>query len=410
MQRLSAERVVGIGLAAGAVALVVVLALGFGSDMLAGPSSSPAAGSITQASATATEATSTATQGASPIPTATPATSAAPSATPAASPAPSSSPASPALPAMLATIGNSYTQAWSVSPAYRKDHPGYSWAVGDVKGDGVFSLRERFEALGDNVAVVDAATSGKKMSDAARQATEIVTAAASLVPGATVLVTFELGTNDLCDTPTTDPATFETQLRAAVAILRTGLPSGSEILMLSVPDFSHFYAITRANAEARTILNEASHAGTCAPFLGWDSPLTIPAARQLLATYNATLDQVCDEIEATDGQAGRLHCRSNEALLSEKDFGIKDLSTVDYFHPSLSGQAKMAASAWAAGYWANVQLPPGAAALALGDAGGPGGGDFGGDFGGVAPAGIAPIVPFLVARRRRRRPTGHGAG
>ena len=407
MQRLSAERVIGVGLVLSAIALVAVLALGFGSDLLTGvPTSTPSAGPVTQASATAAQASTTAAQAASPAPTATPSDSPTALTTLAPTPTPTAaSSASPALPAMLATIGDSYTQAWSVSPAYKKDHPGYSWAVGNVKGDHVFSLRERFEALGDNVAVVDAATSGKKMSDAARQATEIVAAARSLAPGATVFVTFELGTNDLCDTPTTDPATFETQLRAAVDILRSGLPSGSEILMLSVPDFSHFYAITQANAEARTILSEAAHAQTCAPFLGWDSPLTIGAARQLLATYDATLGQVCGEIEATDGQAGKLHCLSNEALLSEKDFTIKDLSTVDYFHPSLSGQAKMAASAWAAGYWANVQLPPGAAALALGDAGGPGGGDFGG----VAPAGIAPIVPFLLGRRRRRRLTRHPA-
>ena len=175
MQRLSAERVIGVGLALSAIALVAVLALGFGSDLLTGvPTSTPSAGPVTQASATAAQA-------ASPAPTATPSDSPTALTTPAPTPTPTAaSSASLQLPAMLATIGDSYTQAWSVSPAYKKDHPGYSWAVGNVKGDHVFSLRERFEALGDNVAVVDAATSGKKMSDAARQATEIVAAAGSL--------------------------------------------------------------------------------------------------------------------------------------------------------------------------------------------------------------------------------------
>jgi lysophospholipase L1-like esterase len=357
MQRLSAERVIGIGLALGAVVLVAVLVLGFGSDMLAGgPTSSPTAVPVAQASATVTPA-------ASPTLTATPSASPSPLPTPAPTPTAASS-APPALPAMLATIGDSYTQAWSVSPSYRRDHPGYSWAVGSVKGDGVFSLRERFEALGDNLTVVDAATSGTKISDAARQATEIVTAAGKLAPGATVYVTFELGINDLCDNPTTAPATFEAQLRSAIAILQSGLPSGSEILMLSIPDYAHFYTITQANAKAKATLSQPANSQTCAPFLGSDSPLSMAAAEQLLATYDASLAQVCDEIEATDGPAGKLQCRSNEALLSEKNFVIKDLSTVDYFHPSLSGQAKMAASAWEAGYWANVPLPPGAAAAA----------------------------------------------
>jgi lysophospholipase L1-like esterase len=35
----------------------------------------------------------------------------------------------------------------------------------------------------------------------------------------------------------------------------------------------------------------------------------------------------------------------------------KDLSTADYFHPSFTGQAKMAESAWLAGPWASVPLP-----------------------------------------------------
>jgi len=196
MQRLSAERIIGIALALSAVVLVAVLAIGFGSDMFTGgPSSSPTTGHVVQASATATPS-------ASPTLTATPSASPSPLPTPAPTPTAASS-APPALPAMLATIGDSYTQAWNVSPSYKKDHPGFSWAVGSVEGDGVFSLRERFQALGDNLTIVDAATSGKKMSDAARQATAIVTAAGKLPPGATVYVTFELGINDLCDNPTT---------------------------------------------------------------------------------------------------------------------------------------------------------------------------------------------------------------
>ena len=412
MQRPSAERIIGIALALSALTLVALLAIGFGMDLVAGShSSSPSGGFAAQASATATPAAATATPAAA---TATPAGSPTPSAAPSDSqsplptPAPTSS-ASPALPAMLATIGDSYTQAWSVSPTYKRDHPAYSWAVGTAKGDGVFSLRERFAALGDKLAggVVDAATSGKKMSDAARQATEIVTAARKLAPGATAYVTFELGINDLCDNPTTDPATLETQLRSAIAILRSGLPNGSRILMLSIPDFSHFYSITQANAKAKAFLSQPAYAQTCAPFLGSDSPLTMAAAQELLATYDATLGQVCDEIEATDGTAGKLHCRSNEALLSEKDFTIKDLSTVDYFHPSLSGQGKMAASAWAAGYWANVRLPAGAAALAVGRAGGPG---ADGEAGGGALAGVAPAVPLLLGSRLCRRNSARHTG
>jgi lysophospholipase L1-like esterase len=375
----------------GAVALVAVLVLGLGWELLAGDWSTPSLGPVAQASSTATPAaSSTATVTPSDSPSPSPSPVPTPTAVPTAAPR-----ASLGLPTMLAAIGDSYTQAWSVSPAYKRDHPGFSWAVGTTKRDGVFSLRERFEALGDKIMVVDAATSGKKMSDAARQATAIVAAAKQLPASSTVYVTFELGTNDLCDNPTTDPASFEAQLRSAIAILQSGLPSGSRILMLSIPDFAHFYDITQADAKAKEMLNLTSHSQTCAPFLGWDSPLSLQAAEQVLSTYDATLYQVCDEIEATDGRSGKLHCLRNDALLSEKDFTIKDLSTVDYFHPSLSGQARMAAAAWKAGHWANVPLPPGAAALAPGGAGDPGG------AGGTALAGFLGAAPFGAWRRLR---------
>jgi len=180
--RPSAERIIGIALALSALTLVALLAIGFGMDLVAGShSSSPSGGFAAQASATATPAAATATPAGSPTPSAAPSDSQSPLPTP----APTSS-ASPALPAMLATIGDSYTQAWSVSPTYKR-------TTRPTRGQ---SARQRETAssacgsgsrlFGDKLAggVVDAATSGKKMSDAARQATEIVTAARKLAPGA----------------------------------------------------------------------------------------------------------------------------------------------------------------------------------------------------------------------------------
>lgn len=78
-----------------------------------------------------------------------------------------------------------------------------------------------------------------------------------------------------------------------------------------------------------------------------------------MVEYNSILLNACDTIQATDGASGRLYCRTGQALLSERDFTIGDLSTVDYFHPSLSGQAKMAAAAWSAGKWDATSLPAG---------------------------------------------------
>ena len=273
-------------------------------------------------------------------------------------PTPTPRPTMVPLPALLGAIGDSYTQAWSVSPAYLYDHTQFSWVIGTDKNDGVFSLLERFQALKVSPTVVDAATSGKKMVDAERQANLVVAAAKKLGAGQTAYVTFELGTNDLCASPDfrTDPGMFETQLQAAISILRTGLPPGSRILMLSVPDFPHFRAITQASPAAVALLAKPNNVNRCVPYLGTSSPSMLVQADAVLAQYNASLQGACTDINSHEGTAGQLYCTYNAALLSESDFVLKDLSTDDYFHPSLTGQAKMAENGWKADVWASIPL------------------------------------------------------
>ncbi len=324
------------------LALAAAVAFG-GTGFLTGASASasPAASPIAAAS----------TSGAA-TPLVGPSESSVATASPTPSPGPTPAPTAPPLPALLAAIGDSYSQAWSVSPSYPRDHTQFSWVIGTDKS--VNSLLRRFQALGAEPIVVDAATSGRTMADAPRQAQIVVAAASKLAAGRTAYVTFELGTNDLCASPNpmTAPADFEAQLRAAVATLRAGLPAGSRILMLSVPDFPHFRDITQASPAAKANLAEPANLDRCAPYLGRSSPAAIAAGDQFLTAYDASLEAACADIESHEGATGRLRCTYNPALLAESDFTIADLSTADYFHPSLSGQNKMAGNAWLAGEWA----------------------------------------------------------
>jgi lysophospholipase L1-like esterase len=323
--------------AAAVVAVLVAGGLVAGGSLLGSASVSPTPGRSLTAAGSAT-----------PLSGAV-ATTPSPTATPTPTPAPTAIP----LPALLGAIGDSYSQAWTVSTAYHGDHPQFSWVVGTDPNDGVQSLLERFTALGTAPQVVDAATSGKQMNDALRQANLVVAAARKLQTGRTAYVTFELGTNDLCASPDpmTTPAAFQTQLQAAIAALKEGLPTGSRVLMLAVPDFHHFYDITQANAAARAQLAESKNQYQCAPYLGSGSRLTVAAADAVRAQYNADLGTACDDINSSGGPSGPLYCTYNETLLSDSDFAIGDLSTYDYFHPSLTGQARMAADAWAADVW-----------------------------------------------------------
>ena len=254
---------------------------------------------------------------------------------------------------MLASIGDSYSRAFSVSRSHLYDHPAFSWVVGTARSDGVFSLYERFRALGAAPVIVDAAASGRKMDDAPRQADLVVAAARKLKPGQTVYVTFELGTNDLCDDPKTDALEFTGSLQAAITTLEKGLPAGSRILMLPVPDFPHFRDITQADPAARAAYKTSAFANRCAPFLGTKSPTTEAEALSYLDSYDASLEAACQRINSTI----RLRCTYDADLTAGGDFVIGDLSKVDYFHPSLTGQAKMAEGAWKADVWAEIPLP-----------------------------------------------------
>jgi lysophospholipase L1-like esterase len=358
MQRMNTnKRWLGPGLFVAAIAVTAILVVGLG-PALVGHGSSPAS-TATPAAAVSTDPAAAATL----QPTASasdPATPVPPSPTPASTATAAPISKSPALPTMLAAIGDSYSQAWSVSTAYKRDHPQFSWVVGTAKKDGVFSLRERFEALGDPVKVYDAATSGVKMSDALRQAQGVVGAAQGLPAGSTVYVTFELGINDLCDQPMTTAANLDAQLRAALEVLRAGLPHGSRILVLPVPDFARFSTITAGNSAARALFARRAYSSTCAPFLGTRGTVSLPAAKAMLSAYDSSLSGVCSWIEANDGPSDKLHCRTAMGSLADSDWTIADLSTVDYFHPSLAGQARLADAAWKAGDWSAVALPAGA--------------------------------------------------
>ena len=59
--------------------------------------------------------------------------------------------------------------------------------------------------------------------------------------------------------------------------------------------------------------------------------------------YNAALAEVC---------ALYRQCRFDGGAAFNADFTKADVLHTDYFHPSISGQAKFAAGTWAVGYWA----------------------------------------------------------
>ena len=241
----------------------------------------------------------------------------------------------PPLPDSIAAIGDSITQAVDVCCFYG-NWPGHSWSTGHVPFDGIASHYERIRA--QNPAIRghrwNNAVSGAQMADAPGQARSTVGQGAEYV-------TILMGANDLCgwDGTLTPTATFRAQFTKTLDILRTGLPA-SRVFVASIPNLYQLWSILRTNPVAQTVWQAA---GICPSMLNF---LNSPADRQAVIDREAELNQVLEDVCATWS-----NCRFDNYLTFNYDFTRSMVSKLDYFHPSLSGQATLAALTWRASWW-----------------------------------------------------------
>jgi lysophospholipase L1-like esterase len=241
----------------------------------------------------------------------------------------------PPLPDSIAAIGDSITQAVDVCCFYG-NWPGHSWSTGHVPFDGIASHYERIRA--QNPAIRghrwNNAVSGAQMADAPGQARATVGQGAEYV-------TILMGANDLCgwDGTLTSTATFRAQFTEALDILRTGLPA-SHVFVASIPNLYQLWSILRTNPVAQTVWQAA---GICPSMLNF---FNSPADRQAVIDREAELNQVLEDVCATWS-----NCRFDNYLTFNYDFTRSMVSKLDYFHPSLSGQATLAALTWSASWW-----------------------------------------------------------
>jgi lysophospholipase L1-like esterase len=245
--------------------------------------------------------------------------------------------ASPPPPASMAAIGDSITRAADVCCWYG-DHPANSWSTGSASWDGVTSHYERLRALNPNIAGrnYNDAVSGAKMSDALAQAQRAV---AQQVTYVTIL----MGANDVCtSSPTTMTTvdTFRSQFRETLRTLNSGLPGRARIFVASIPDVYRLWQIYHTDWLAAFVWDVAN---ICQSML---SPDRTEAQRQAVRdrniAFNAVLQQEC---------AAYARCRFDDNAVFGFQFSRSHVSKLDYFHPSLSGQATLAQITWARSWW-----------------------------------------------------------
>lgn len=241
------------------------------------------------------------------------------------------------LPSSLASTGDSITRAFNTGSVPYVDSPTGSWSTGT--NTKVVSIYQRI--LAKNRAISgrnwNHAVSGARIGDLAGQ----LAAAATRQPDA---VTVLIGANDVCassEAAMTSVADFESRLRAALASFTTASP-GTTILLASIPNVRQLWALFKDSATARSVWSLFS---ICQSMLA--NPTSTAAGdvarRQRVldreVAYNEILARVCAEYA---------RCRWDGGAVFATAFARADVTTRDYFHPSLAGQKKLAEVAWIA--------------------------------------------------------------
>lgn len=268
------------------------------------------------------------------------------------------------VPRVMAALGDSITRGYNTSGPGCPTGPGLdcpknSWATGT--NPAVDSFRERLDAISPQpLTAYNDAVSGARAINLLSQA-EV---AAGQNPE---LVLIEIGANDACATTPTPTATFREQVRSALQVL---VSSNKQVYiqLMSIPDINQLRTIFTQPPDPNALLRwELFH--VCQGLLA--HPLSTEPAdearreafRAQVMAYNAALAEVCAEFKRCiwDDEAvfnskfttADVATVQNTEGLDIPPFNLVPVigpgfanSTADYFHPSVSGQAKLAEAAW----------------------------------------------------------------
>lgn len=240
----------------------------------------------------------------------------------------------------MAALGDSITQALMTCSSL-SGCPVNSWSTGSTTS--VNSHLQRLRAAGaTSIVGYNDAVTGSQSSALNGQAQKAVSTAQ-----AAQYVTIEIGANDACTktvaamTPT---ATFTANVQAALNTLKAA-PNAPQVFLASIPSIQRLYDVNKSSLSARFTW---SLLGICQSMLA--NPTSTKAAdvqrraavQARVNEYNQALASLC---------TAAVNCRYDGGAVANYVFAKSDVSTRDYFHPSLSGQATIAAKTWPTTQW-----------------------------------------------------------
>jgi lysophospholipase L1-like esterase len=221
------------------------------------------------------------------------------------------------VPSSIAALGASANTGFATAGAF-DEAPANSWVTGTNRT--VRSIYLRLRELNPAIAghAYNYAEPGTGISELADQAAH--------VPRGTELITIATGVNDACESRTT-PAAFRAQFDRALRVVEARAPT-ARVVVLSI-----FNVLAMWDA-VKTLPTASSGRTLCISATDRDRP----ALERTIKNMNRQLASVC---------ARHPNCRYDGGAVYRLRWRRQDISTVDYFHPSLSGQRNIAAAMWA---------------------------------------------------------------
>jgi lysophospholipase L1-like esterase len=239
------------------------------------------------------------------------------------------------VPDSMAATGASATTAYNTCEVPGTNCPANSWSTGT--NEAVNSIYLRILATNAEMRghLHNDAVAGSKM---ARLQAQFEVAAEQRVE----LVTVDMGSNDICtetEAEMTSVASFTTSFRSALTALTTALPN-VRIAVASIPNVHRLWRILHEDSAAVRSWNEHT---ICQSILA--NPTS--TARVDAARRNRVLDRIAELNLAGEGVCAEyVNCRDDGGALFGYAFEPGEISTNDYFHPSIAGQASFARTEW----------------------------------------------------------------
>jgi hypothetical protein len=138
----------------------------------------------------------------------------------------------------------------------------------------------------------------------------------------------------------TSVETFRSQFRQTLTTLNSAATK-PRIFVASIPNVYHLWQLYRYDLTAQSVW---AAAGICQSLLSlWNTSTQRAMVRDRNVALNAVLAQEC---------AAYANCRFDQNAVYNYPFSKSQVSKLDYFHPSLSGQAALASITWSTSWWA----------------------------------------------------------